>query len=59
MCRKSFKKVDLIDSKIIVFEVKKKAFFTPYKTRSANFESFRLKTFILPKFEAFDSVLGN
>jgi hypothetical protein len=57
--RKSFKKVDHIGCKIIAFEVKKRDFFTPCKTRSANFESSWLKTFALHKLEAFDIVLEN
>jgi hypothetical protein len=59
MCGKSFKKVDHINCKIIAFEVKKRAFFTPCKTRLANFECSWLKTFALHKLEAFDNVLGN
>jgi hypothetical protein len=35
---KNFKKVDHIDCKIIVFEVKKRAFLTPCKTWLTNFE---------------------
>jgi hypothetical protein len=42
-----------------MLEVKKRAFFTPHKTGSANFESSWLKTFALYKLEAFDIVLGN
>jgi hypothetical protein len=37
----------------------KRAFFTPFKTRLANFESSWLKTFVPQKLEAFDIVLGN
>jgi hypothetical protein len=59
MCRKSFKKVDHRDCKIIAFEMKKRAFFTPCKTWSINFESTWLKTFALHKLEALDVVLGN
>jgi hypothetical protein len=59
MCGKSFKKVDHIDCKIIVFKMKKKAFFKTIKIGSANFESFWLKTFALHKLEAFDNVLKN
>jgi hypothetical protein len=47
MCGKSFKKVDFIDCKIIVFEVKKTAFFTSYKLGTTNFEFSWLKTFAL------------
>jgi hypothetical protein len=42
-----------------VFEVKKRAFFTPCKIGSANIESSWLKTFALHKLEAFNLVLGN
>jgi hypothetical protein len=59
MCGFFFKKVDHIDCKIIAFEVKKKAFFTPHKTRSTNLECSWLKTFALHKLEAFDIVLEN
>jgi hypothetical protein len=59
MCKKSFKEVDYRDCKIIMFEAKKRAFFTPYNTGSANFKSYWLKTFVLYKIEAFDIVLGN
>jgi hypothetical protein len=59
MCGKSFKKVEHIVFKIIAFEVKKRPFFTPYKTRSTNFESSWLKTISLYKVEAFDFVLRN
>jgi hypothetical protein len=45
--------------KIRTFKVKKTSFFTPYKTRLANFESSWLKTFLLHKPEAFDVVLRN
>jgi hypothetical protein len=44
ICGKSFKKFDRIDCKIVAFEMKKKALFTPYKTWSTNFESSWLKT---------------
>jgi hypothetical protein len=54
MCAKNFKKIDHIDCKIIMFEVKKWAFFTPCKTRLANLESSWLKFFALYKVEAFD-----
>jgi hypothetical protein len=56
MCANCFQTNDYIDCKIIMFEVKKRAFFTPYKTRSANFESSWLKTFLLHTVEAFDIV---
>jgi hypothetical protein len=39
MCAKSFKLVDHIDFKIIAFEMKKRVFFTPCKTKSGNFKS--------------------
>jgi hypothetical protein len=42
-----------------MFEVKKRAFFTPYKTRSTNFEYSWFKAFAQHKVEAFDVVLGN
>jgi hypothetical protein len=58
-CGNFSKKVDHIDYKNIVFEVKKRAFFTPCKTGLANFESSWPKTFVLHKLEAFDIVLGN
>jgi hypothetical protein len=47
-----FTKFDHIDCKIIAFEVKKRAFLTPFKTRSANFECSWLKTFAQHKLEA-------
>jgi hypothetical protein len=56
---KSFKKVDYIDCKILVTDIKKRVFFTPFKIRSANFESSWLKTIAQHKLEAFDIVLGN
>jgi hypothetical protein len=59
MCRKSFKTVNYIDCKIIAFEMKKRGFFIPYKTRSANFESSWLKMLALHKIEAFHIVLEN
>jgi hypothetical protein len=59
MCRKNFKKVHHIDCKIIAFEVKKRAYFTPCKTWLANFEPPWLKTFALHKVEVFDIMLGN
>ena len=49
----------LIDMANIMFEVKERAFFVPYETRSINFEFSWLKTFSLYKVEAFDIVLGN
>jgi hypothetical protein len=58
-CGNFFKKLDGIDLKIIVFEVKKRAFFTPYKIGPTNFESSWLKTFALHKLEAFGNVFGN
>jgi hypothetical protein len=42
-----------------VFEVKKRAFLTPHKAGSINFESSWLKTSTLYKIEAFDIILGN
>jgi hypothetical protein len=59
VCEKSFKKVDHIDCKIIVFKMKKWDFFTPCKIWLANFESSWLKIFTLHKVEPFDIVLGN
>jgi hypothetical protein len=59
ICRKCFKKADHIDCKVIAFEVKKRAFFTPCKIGSTNFEFSWLKTFALNKLKAFDIVLGN
>jgi hypothetical protein len=59
MCGKSFKKADHLNCKIIAFEVKKRAFFSPCKIGSTNFESSWLKTFVLHKVEAFDIALGN
>jgi hypothetical protein len=59
MCRKSFKKVDHIDCTNTMFQVKKRAFFTPFKPRWANIESSWLKTFALHKVEAFGIALGN
>jgi hypothetical protein len=59
MCRFFFKKVNHTDCKIIAFEVKKIALFSPYKTRSANFESSWFKTFALHKVEDFNIALGN
>jgi hypothetical protein len=59
MCEKNFKKVDHIVCKIITFEVKKGAFFTPCKIGSTNFESSWPNTLALHKLEAFDIVLEN
>jgi hypothetical protein len=59
MCGIFFQKVDYIDRKIIVFEVKKRAYLTPCKTRSANIESSWFWTFSLHKVEAFDIMLKN
>jgi hypothetical protein len=56
-CGKLFNKIDYIDCKIIVFEMKKRAFFTPYKTGSKTFESSWLKTLVLHKLEEFDIIL--
>jgi hypothetical protein len=56
---KSFKKVDYIDCKIIMFEEMKRTFFTPYKIGSTNFEFSWLKLFALYKLGAFNIVLGN
>jgi hypothetical protein len=58
-CGKSFEKVGHKDWKIIVFKMKKSAFFTPRKTGLANFESSWLKTFAQHKLEAFNIVLRN
>jgi hypothetical protein len=59
MCGKSFKKVDHIDCKIIVFEGKQRIFFTPCKTSSTSVKSSWLRTFALHKVEAFDNMLEN
>jgi hypothetical protein len=59
VCQKSFKKGDNIDCKIIAFEVKKRVIFITCKIGLTNFESFWLKTFVLPKVEAFDIVFRN
>jgi hypothetical protein len=56
---KSFKKVDHIDWKIIMFAVQKRVFFTPCKAWLANIESSSIKTFVQHKLKAFDIVLGN
>jgi hypothetical protein len=59
MCGKSFEKINNMDYKIIAFEVKKRDFFRPCKTRSGKFESSWLKFFTLQKVEAFDIMFGN
>ena len=56
MCKKSFKKFDHRDYKIITLEVKKRVF---CKIGSTNFEFSWLKAFALCKVEVFDIVLGN
>jgi hypothetical protein len=58
-CGIFFKTVDNIGCKTKAFEVKKKVIFTPSKTRSTNFESSWLETFVLYKVEAFSIMLGN
>jgi hypothetical protein len=54
MCRILYKKIGCIGCKIIAFEVKKKALFTPHKTKSTIFESSWLKTLAPYKVEALD-----
>ena len=54
---KTFKYVDYIDRKIIVFEVKKGAFFILCKIGSLKFESSWLTTLVLYKVETFDIML--
>jgi hypothetical protein len=44
MCEIVLKKIDHIDYKIIMFQVKKWTLWTPYKTWSTNFDSSRLKS---------------
>jgi hypothetical protein len=59
MCGIIFIKVDHIDCKIRVLEVKKRNFFIPYKTRLKNFESSLLKILHYTKFESFGILFGN
>jgi hypothetical protein len=56
---KGLKKFDHIDCKNIAFEEKKSAFFSPYKTSSANFQSSALKTFVLHKVESLYIAIRN
>ena len=56
MQKKNSKKVDHIVCKIITFEMKKGAFYTPYKIGSTNFESSWPNTLVLHKLEAVDTV---
>jgi hypothetical protein len=59
MCGNVFKKVEHIDCKIVVFEVKKTIFITPCKIGLTNFGFSLLKTFALHKVKSSYIILGN
>jgi hypothetical protein len=54
-----FKNIDLIDCKIIVFEVEKRVIFSPCKTKSTNLESSWFKTFALLEVDFLNIKLRN
>jgi hypothetical protein len=60
MCGKVFKRLTTLIARVLIeLEVKKRAFLTPYKTKSANYESSWLEIFAPYKVEAFDIGIGN